>query len=83
MITKMAYVKRNVMPRLADIRCSRVVFAPGDRVLVRTYGELDAEHSKKIRKSIQKWAGCEVEVLIYDGTQMDIKVDRNQNGLVI
>jgi len=58
-------------PRIADVNCSRLHFDPGDRVLVRTTHRLEKESERKLRRSIQKWAGCEVEVLIY------IKVEKN------
>ena len=63
-------------PRLADVRCSRIVFQPGDRVLCRVYHNLDQDQKKKLRKTIQKWAGAEVEVLIYNATAMEITVEK-------
>jgi hypothetical protein len=65
-----------VIPRIADISCTRIKFEPGDRILVRTYHNLSAEQISKIRKSINKWAGCEVEVLFYNGNDMEISVDK-------
>ena len=67
-------------PRIADVNCSRLQFNPGDRVLVRTTHRLEKESIKKLRRSIQKWAGCEVEVLIYCILDMDIKVEKT-NGI--
>lgn len=72
----MANVAKKVMPRIADIRCSKIQFQPGDRVLVRLYNKLDIEQIKKLRRSINKWAGCEVEVLFYNSLAMEIEVER-------
>jgi len=60
-------------PRIADVSCLRLRFEPGDRILVRTNHRLSNDEQKKLRKTIQKWAGCEVEVLIYCLLDMDIK----------
>jgi predicted P-loop ATPase/GTPase len=65
-----------VIPRLADISCQRMVFQPGDRVLVRTYHNLSAATIKNLRRSIIKWAGCEVEVLVYNGNDMEISIEQ-------
>ena len=70
-----------VRPRIADVKCSRLQFEPGDRILVRTYYNLDRDQTSKLRKSITKWAGCEVEVLIYNATEMDIQVEKPGGGL--
>jgi hypothetical protein len=65
-----------VRPRIADVQCSRLKFEAGDRVLVRTYHTLSRDEERKLRKSIQRWAGVEVEVLIYNANQMEIEVDK-------
>jgi len=72
-----------VRPRLADVRCTRLRFEPGDRGLVRVYRKLDGDARKRLRRTVQKWAGADVEVLIYDVTEMDITVEKGKGGLVI
>lgn len=67
---------RHPNPKLADVQCSRLVFQPGDRILVRTYRRLDNDQKRKLRKSILKWAGVEVEILIYDATQTEITIEK-------
>ncbi len=71
-----------VRPRIADVQCSRLVFQPGDRILVRVYHKIDKDQMRKLRKSVTKWAGCDVEVLIINALDMDIEVetqdDRNK-----
>lgn len=67
-----------VKPRLADVQCSRLQFESGDRILVKSYYKLDHEAKKKLRKTIEKWAGVSVEVLIYDATQMEITVEKGE-----
>lgn len=61
-------------PRLADVNCTRYKFDPGDRIVVRTRGQVTRDQEKKIRASICKWAGCEVEVLIVNVLVMDLEV---------
>jgi len=65
-----------VQPRLADIRAERINFQPGDRVLVRMHHRIDKEQETKLRRSIMKWAGTAVEVLIYCDLDMDMKIER-------
>lgn len=67
-----------VVPRLADVQCSRLTFEPGDRVLVRSYHKLSKDEKRKLRRTIRKWAGCEVEVLIYDANVMEVQVEQRQ-----
>lgn len=69
-------------PGIVDVQCRRLVFAPGDRIMVRHYHKLDPDQKKRLRKRIQKWAGVDVEVLIFDATEMEIEIDRSgQRGL--
>jgi hypothetical protein len=72
----MANFIQHVRPSIADVRCQKIRFLPGDRVLVRVYAKLDDAQQKKLRQSIEKWAGCPVEVLIYNGLQMEISVEQ-------
>ena len=71
------------MPRLADINCTRIQFQPGDRILVRTNFMPTSEQEKKLRTQLNKWAGVELEVLIYCGLAMDIKVEQSNEGRTI
>lgn len=63
-------------PRLADIQCSRMAFQPGDRILVRVFQPISDESLKKLRKTVSRWAGEGVEVLVVDQTKMEIQIDR-------
>ena len=63
-------------PRLADVQCRRLRLQPGNRLVVRTTHRLEPDAAKKLRRTIQKWAGCEVEVLIYCVLDMDIQVEQ-------
>ena len=60
-------------PRLADVQCSRLQFKPGDQLLVRTTHRLELDAVRKLRRTVQKWAGCEVRILIYCELDMDIE----------
>jgi len=63
-------------PKIADVQCSRLVFQPGDRIIVRVQVNLDSDQYRKLRKSVQKWAGCEVEVLIINVMIMDLEIQK-------
>lgn len=64
------------IPRIADVKCSRLKFEAGDRILVQSRHKLTYDEQKKLRRSIQKWAGCEVEVLIYCPLDYDITIEK-------
>ena len=75
----MAHLIGQRMPRIADVQCSRLVFEPGDRILVRSNHRLNTEEKRRVRKSILKWAGVEVEVLIICLLDMDIEIEKKEN----
>ena len=64
------------LPGIANVQCSRLRFEPGDRVIVRTISRLDNDQKKKLKKSITKWAGAEVEILIVCLLDFDIEVEK-------
>ncbi len=63
-------------PRIADVQCSRLQFQPGDRILVRSHHRLNADDERKLRRSIQKWAGEPVEIFIYCVLDHEIEVEK-------
>ena len=63
------------MPRLADVRCERIRFQPGDRVLVKANCRMELEQKAKLRKAIERWAGCAVEVLIYCPLDFTLEIE--------
>jgi len=69
---------RRPPPQIADVRCSRLAFEPGDRVLVRTYRKLEPDERRRLRRAVQRWAGEDVEVLIYDATEMEVTIDKRR-----
>jgi hypothetical protein len=64
------------VPRLADVHCTRIKFEPGERLLVQLRQPLDPEAKKKLRKTVERWAGDHVEVLIVDPAIMEVSVER-------
>ena len=62
-------------PRLADVQCSRLRFQPGDRVIVRVYRPISDEQTKKLRRTVERWAGDQVEVLVINALEMSIGVE--------
>lgn len=73
-------IKKKVRPKIADVQCTRLKFEPGDRILVRTYVQLSREQIKKLRRSIEKWAGVAVEVLIINATEIDLEIIKGAKG---
>lgn len=66
-------------PRLADVHCTPLRFQPGDRILVKVYHRLDPEQVKKLKHTVEKWAGVPVEILVYCGLDMEITVEKRTN----
>lgn len=64
-----------VVPRLADVQCSRLQFQPGDRVLVRVRHRISPEQRKRLQKTVERWAGDHVEVLVID-LGMEVEIER-------
>jgi len=62
-------------PRIAEVKCSGMEFRPGQRILVRTFCHLTSEEARRLRSTIEKWAGSGVEVLILDGNRFDLTVE--------
>ncbi len=74
----------SIRPRLANIQCTRLKFEPGDRIIVKSPHRLDPDQVKKLKRSIQKWAGVEVEVLVYCTLDLDITIDKaTDRGILI
>lgn len=69
----------SVIPRIADVKCQRIVFRPGDRVLVRCLHRLEDEQVRRLKKSIQRWAGVDVEVLIYNPLDFNLEIEHRGN----
>lgn len=73
-----------VTPRLADVKCSRLCFQPGDKVLVKVYHSLTKEETNRLKKTVEKWAGDYVEVLIVDATKMEVtKLDKEEQSRIL
>jgi len=63
-------------PRLAEVRCSKIDFQPGDRILVQVYHRLDRDKHRRLEKMIREWAGEDVKILIVDRTQWELHIER-------
>jgi len=74
----MANVIGQARARLADVQCSRFEFRPGDKVVVRVFHPLAQEQVKKLKKTVEKWAGDQVEVLVINALEMAIHVEPAQ-----
>lgn len=67
-------------PRLADVQCSRFQFQPGDRLMVRVFETLTRAERKRLEKTIKRWTGPDVEILIIDPKRMELTLDRKPTG---
>lgn len=75
---------RKPMQRIADVQCTRLVFQPGDRIKVDVNYPLDKDEEKKLLRSIRRWAGVDVRILIVDRTKMRVEIEKgNQGGLIV
>ncbi len=61
--------------RLADIQLSKIPLKPGDKLIVRTRTRLEPDVQRRIRRTIQKWAGEGVDVLIYCKLDMEVEIE--------
>lgn len=74
----MAAVLTHPNPRLADVQCSRLQFQPGDRVIVRVYRPIDSVQEKRLKRTVERWAGDQVEVLVINALEMSINVESSK-----
>ncbi|KKN88364.1 hypothetical protein LCGC14_0249270 [marine sediment metagenome] len=73
-----------VRPRLANVQCTRMQFQPGDQVIVKSRHRLSKEDALKLKRTVEKWAGDVVEVLVVDLTLMDVEIEHGEKrGLKI
>jgi hypothetical protein len=63
-----------MVQNIQDVHCTRVQFAPGDRVLVKLYQPLTQGQRERVKESIEKWAGVPIEVFIYYAFEADVTV---------
>lgn len=68
-----------IIPRIADVRCQHIRFQPGDRVLVRCVHRLEPEQVRRLKRSIQRWAGTDVEILIYSPLDFNLEIEHHGN----
>lgn len=65
-------------PHVQNIQVTSVRFPPGTKLLVRTFFPLDDEARRRITRTIHKWAGSDVEVLVYCGLQMEVSIENGR-----
>lgn len=63
-------------PKIANVQCSHLRFEPGDRIIVRVCSDLDRDQKRKLLRSVQKWAGTDVEVLLVDLRRFDVEIEK-------
>ena len=77
----MAHVLQNRSPRIADVHCEKIQFEPGDRILVGLRAPMDRDAVEKLRKSLIKWAGVEIDILFVPEYLYSVKIDKNHNAI--
>lgn len=65
----------NRLPRICEVRCFKMSFAPGDRILVRLKCRLDADQRRRLQRTIERWAGDGVPVLLVDCAEVEIDIE--------
>lgn len=63
-------------PLLTDLQPQKMKFSPGDRLLAKVSEDLTPDKEKALLKSIQKFAGEEVRVLIVNCTKFSMLLER-------
>ena len=72
------------VPRLADVQLTRIVFEPGDRLIVRSRVPLSKEDAIRLHRTVQRWAGDHVEILVVDLNKMEVDIERStERGKII
>ena len=79
----MAHFLQNRAPRVADVHCEKIHFEPGDRLVVSLRAPLEREHIVKLRKSLTKWAGVDIEILFVPEYLYSIKIEKNQHDSIL
>ena len=64
------------LPNLASVNCQAIRFQPGDRVIVTLRQPLQKEQIIKLKQTVEKWAGGDVEVLIVAPWLADVRCER-------
>lgn len=64
-------------PNILNVKCEKVRFRPGDKVLVRCLEPLNKEKRERLFRTVQRWAGPDVGVLVIDLTQVEIEIERD------
>ena len=67
-----------LIPRIADVQCSRLTFQPGDRLVVKSKHRLDAASIKKLLNSVRRWSGPDVELIYICTLDYEIEVEKFQ-----
>lgn len=68
-------------PLISDIQTTRMKFNPGDRILIRTSVNLSQAQQDQLKKSITKFAGEDVRILIMNCLTSRLVVKR-ENGSI-
>ena len=79
----MAHFLQNRAPRVADVHCEKIHFEPGDRLVVSLRAPLEREHIERLRRSLTKWAGVDIEILFVPEYLYSIKIQKNQHDTIL
>ncbi len=75
---RLAITMRKPRPLLSDIQPTRTTFNAGDRVIARVSSSVSRQQVRKIIRSVCKFAGADIRVLVVDSTSVRIDKLRGQ-----
>ena len=64
-----------------SVSVTPVRLQPGDQVIVRVFQPVGEDELKRIRRTVQKWAGEGVRVLVVDCLKHDVSIVRSPEVL--
>lgn len=72
----------NARPLLTDLPATRLVIQPGDRMLARVGFDLTRDQAARISRSISRFAGNDVNLIIINCMKTTIWWERSDDGTV-
>lgn len=68
---------------IGDVEFAKSPFQDGDRVIVRTFSIIDHHQVASIKRSVEKFAGCPIEVMVVNNTSFRMVCRRGAHTAVI
>lgn len=68
---------------LGDVEFAKPPFKDGDRILVRTFSIIDHHQTASIKRSVERFAGCPVEVIVVNNLSFRFVCRRGAGNAVL